>query len=617
MIPLIIEVGHSGLRAGYGGEVVPEFEMPVYIGAVHHDPLYAVGTDHLLPATPRYMAGREIVRTPREAMELVYLFDENEDSELLTGGYSMFCWVTFISNTFLTHQSAILFFSLNLLQCWNEKQREKLVELMFEEYCVPYFMIFNTAVLSCYANAVTTCGIVIDSGAAFTCVSCVKDAVTRTTAAGNMLDKLCNRLLREKNIPVVEPYRIEKTRHVAPGKPPVFSVPQYLPNVTDSYRRYMRQEVVGDFKKRVVEVSTEPMAEMSKDEVEEIQYKFPAGNAHNFGIERYRIAEALFDQNSRKEHHRYGDEDIATAIGRSLDFLDKDQRSEFLKNVVVTGGTSMLRGFVERVKFSFTHYLRGPAKLEVHAVSREVRRHSPFIGASFYTNVAKVESTWMSRQDYKEHGAYNVLDKQVLRSMALLKEAPVFNDFELAEKERGEEKLLPVDATRSISTYMDGSSGIGELDVRTVLTMLSNELHLSEVFLWKNKMFSFLSLSVIACASFSLTRMNLLLPYPDEMESNIEGGLEVVVSAFILLCTLSLRSLLLSDTSVLFKYAVISVLTAIAGYYIPLPWIFFHGTLVAFTLPVILKYYGNEVRKAYHTSTWIVKQMAKNVKNNF
>ncbi|KHJ49522.1 Actin [Trichuris suis] len=533
MIPLIIEVGHSGLRAGYGGEVVPEFEMPVYIGAVHHDPLYAVGTDHLLPATPRYMAGREIVRTPREAMELVYLFDENEDSE-----------------------------------CWNEKQREKLVELMFEEYCVPYFMIFNTAVLSCYANAVTTCGIVIDSGAAFTCVSCVKDAVTRTTAAGNMLDKLCNRLLREKNIPVVEPYRIEKTRHVAPGKPPVFSVPQCLPNVTDSYRRYMRQEVVGDFKKRVVEVSTEPMAEMSKDEVEEIQYKFPAGNAHNFGIERYRIAEALFDQNSRKE---------------------------FLKNVVVTGGTSMLRGFVERVKFSFTHYLRGPAKLEVHAVSREVRRHSPFIGASFYTNVAKVESTWMSRQDYKEHGAYNVLDKcdlswqslnltapasgnaQVLRSMALLKEAPVFNDFELAEKERGEEKLLPVDATRSISTYMDGSSGIGELDVRTVLTMLSNELHLSEVFLWKNKMFSFLSLSVIACASFSLTRMNLLLPYPDEMESNIEGGLEVVVSAFILLCTLSLRSLLLSDTSVLFKYAVISVLTAIAGYYIPLPWIFFHG----------------------------------------
>ncbi|CDW52267.1 Actin domain containing protein [Trichuris trichiura] len=211
---------------------------------------------------------------------------------------------------------------------------------MLEEYCVPYLMIINTAVLSWQLRK--CCNNLRSSGRQRRFLYVRFMPVRRTAAAGNMLNRLCKKLLREKNIPVIGSYRIGKSHRVAPGKPPVFSVTQYLPSVTDNYCRYMTGEVIRDFKKRVVEVSTEPMADMPKDDVEEIPYQFPAGNTHNFGIERYRVAEALFDDEFHKvrklfrffskvlqvkEHYYYRAEDIPTAIGRSLDFLDKDQRS--------------------------------------------------------------------------------------------------------------------------------------------------------------------------------------------------------------------------------------------------------------------------------------------------
>uniref|UniRef100_A0A5S6QFK7 Reticulon domain-containing protein n=1 Tax=Trichuris muris TaxID=70415 RepID=A0A5S6QFK7_TRIMR len=239
----------------------------------------------------------------------------------------------------------------------------------------------------------------------------------------------------------------------------------------------------------------------------------------------------------------------------------------------------------------------------------------------------------------------------ILYTMALLAETPTLEEFGLAQKDKRDPKHLLLDdrRNRTVSTHRNSSV---VMDVGSVLTTLSNELHLPQVLLWQNKMFSFLSLSVIACSCYSLTRMNLLyvlgfqtlflislcvtirliagdelvllcevpsgrLPYPDEQESCIESKLEAIVSGSALLCNLLLRKLLFGDTSLLVKCTAICLLIGFIGHCIPLPWLSFHGTILAFTLPSTIKCYGQEIRRAYRSSCCIIKQMAKNVHRYF
>uniref|UniRef100_A0A5S6QGA7 Actin n=1 Tax=Trichuris muris TaxID=70415 RepID=A0A5S6QGA7_TRIMR len=410
MMPLIIELGHHSFRAGYGGEVVPEFEMPACLGAVH-DSFVPLTSDQQCPPTPRYLAGRDIVRVPRAAMELVSPFDITGN----IGDWNLFDKLLedFYERYFpdLADRNPVLFIES---PSWNEKQREKLVELMFENHRVPKLYISNTAV---YANAVTTCGMVIDSGAAFTCVSCVKDgyclrtSISRTTAAGNMLDELCGQFLRARKIPLVERYRIGRTIVVGPEMPPIWSECPDLPVVNDSYRHYMRREIIQEFKKSVVEVSARPLSEMPPKNVDGIEYTFPAGNHHNFGVERYGIAEPLFDPDLLRANKQYDYycTDIVSAVGSSLLPVDKEHRGDYLRNVVITGGNSVVPGFVERVKSSINAFLQRSQKFEVFTLPSEFRRHSPFIGASFCSCVPNAQNNWMSQSDYKEHGSYAIL----------------------------------------------------------------------------------------------------------------------------------------------------------------------------------------------------------------
>ena len=59
----------------------------------------------------------------------------------------------------------------------------------------------------------------------------------------------------------------------------------------------MIREVVQDFQHAVLQVSDMPYEEDIVSNIPQVSYEFPNGYSNEFGIERFKISEALFDPN--------------------------------------------------------------------------------------------------------------------------------------------------------------------------------------------------------------------------------------------------------------------------------------------------------------------------------
>ena len=84
---------------------------------------------------------------------------------------------------------------------------------------------------------------------------------------------------------------------VKDGEPAKWTKKNNLPEVTKSWHDYMIREVVQDFQHAVLQVSDMPYEEEVVSNIPQVSYEFPNGYSNEFGIERFKISEALFDPN--------------------------------------------------------------------------------------------------------------------------------------------------------------------------------------------------------------------------------------------------------------------------------------------------------------------------------
>ena len=84
---------------------------------------------------------------------------------------------------------------------------------------------------------------------------------------------------------------------VKDGEPAKWTKKNNLPEVTKTWHDYMIREVVQDFQHAVLQVSDMPYEEEVASNIPQVSYEFPNGYSNEFGIERFKISEALFDPN--------------------------------------------------------------------------------------------------------------------------------------------------------------------------------------------------------------------------------------------------------------------------------------------------------------------------------
>jgi actin-related protein len=229
--------------------------------------------------------------------------------------------------------------------------------------------------MSLYANGRST-GLVVDSG----------DGVTHT-------------------VPVFEgfsiPHAIEKMEIA--GRVITEYAQKLLLENGHSFTSTAELEIVKDIKEKLCFVAQDYATERAAaadSSAQDQPYTLPDKSMITVpGTVRMQIPELLFKPDlNGKSCKSIQDLSFASVSGS-----DVDVRRDLLKNVIMSGGTTMYEGMPDRLKTELQAL--APAGSEIRIVATPDRKYAVWKGASTLASLSTFAASWISKEEYDEHGA--------------------------------------------------------------------------------------------------------------------------------------------------------------------------------------------------------------------
>lgn len=144
----------------------------------------------------------------------------------------------------------------------------------------------------------------------------------------------CRQHLEAQGIDLTPGYMVSTKESVREREPPRFTVKKLPENLTNSWQQYMLKHLMQDFQMSTVQVLETPFDERVAAQIPSAHFEFPTGYHQDFGYERFKLAETLFD------HTMLGAGQLAST---SVGMCDTDVRMSLYGSVVITGGNSLLQ----------------------------------------------------------------------------------------------------------------------------------------------------------------------------------------------------------------------------------------------------------------------------------
>ncbi|XP_069738671.1 actin-like protein 6B [Phaenicophaeus curvirostris] len=389
---LVFDIGSFSVRAGYAGEDCPKADFPTTVGVLSPEEVaLELDGDKDKKAGKVFYIDTNALHVAREAMEVVSPLKNGmiEDWE---------CFQAILDHTYGKHVKSEPGLHPVLMSeaPWNTRaKREKLTELMFEHYNIPAFFLCKTAVLTAFANGRST-GLVLDSGATHTTAIPVHDGyilqqgIVKSPLAGDFISMQCRELFQEMNIDIVPPYMIAAKEPVREGAPPNWKKKEKLPQVSKSWHNFTCNEVIQDFQASVLQVSDSPYDEQVAAQMPTVHYEMPNGYNTDYGAERLRIPEGLFDPSNVKGLSGNTMLGVGHVVTTSIGMCDIDIRPGLYGSVIVTGGNTLLQGFTDRLNRELSQKTPPSMRLKLIASNSTMeRRFSPWIGGSILASLVR------------------------------------------------------------------------------------------------------------------------------------------------------------------------------------------------------------------------------------
>lgn len=271
------------------------------------------------------------------------------------------------------------------------KNREKMVEVMFEKYQFHGVYIAIQAVLTLYAQGLQT-GVVVDSGDGVTHICPVFEGFSlphltrRLDIAGRDITKYLIKLLLLRGYAFNHSADFETVR------------------IMKEKLCYVAYDVEQEQR---LALETTVLVE---------SYTLPDGRIIKVGGERFEAPEALF------QPHLINIEGVGVAelLFNTIQAADIDTRSEFYKHIVLSGGSTMYPGLPSRLErelkqLYLERVLKGDtsklSKFKIRIEDPPRRKHMVFLGGAVLADIMKnKDSFWMTREEYSEKGI-RVLEK--------------------------------------------------------------------------------------------------------------------------------------------------------------------------------------------------------------
>jgi actin-related protein len=259
--------------------------------------------------------------------------------------------------------------------------REKLVQILFESFDVPACYVAVQAILSLFSSGRTT-GCVLDSG----------DGVTHT-------------------VPVYEGYAIRHAvnRLNIAGR----DVTEYLGTLINkskgliSFASSAERQIMRDLKEKHCYIRTDiqtlnQFGEFSAEEEtkgEELAYELPDGQHLYVGEELWRAPEILFHPSLVGKDL----EGIHKLLNKSITQCDIDLRRPLYENILLSGGTTLIKNVDVRLKNELVSLV--PEKMKVNVKAFDDRYYSVFVGGAVLASLPTFDDAWIYADEYDESGA--------------------------------------------------------------------------------------------------------------------------------------------------------------------------------------------------------------------
>eukprot|EP01135_Chromosphaera_perkinsii_P004700 Nk52_evm11s294 gene=Nk52_evmTU11s294 len=367
--PVVIDNGSGVLKAGFAGEDIPKCIFPSYVGRPKHTKVMAGAVDGDLFIGKRAEELRGLLKV-KYPMEHGIVEDWNDMERI---------WQHIYSEELRIHseEHPVLLTEAPLNP---RKNREKAAEIFFETFNVPALFVSVQAVLSLYASGRTT-GVVLDSG----------DGVTHA-------------------VPIFEGFALSHSiqRVDIAGRDVTRHLQLLLKRQGHNFYTSAEVEVVRRMKERACYVAQSASREESvlvERREEDDMYTLPDGKVINMGVSRFKAPEILFQPEIIGEESQGVHECLSNAILRS----DIDLRKTFFSNIVLSGGSTLFKGFGDRLLSEVTR--SAPKDVKIRISAPQERKYATWIGGSILAGLNTFKKMWVNAEEYAEEGS-NVIHRK-------------------------------------------------------------------------------------------------------------------------------------------------------------------------------------------------------------
>ncbi|CAL9730188.1 centractin [Monosporozyma unispora] len=376
--PIVFDNGSAVVKAGFSGESKPKLFEYNIVGKPKYDKVmnHGLPNDTYVGNQAQKHRGLLKLRKPMDRGMVKHW----DDMELLWSHiFEDSLQLNWKSNELEEHPLLITEAPLN-----PEENRESMCEVLFEKFSFDALYVAPPSVLSLYANGQTS-GCIIDCG-----------------------DGYCS------STPIYEGFTLPSTiRRVDLGGRDLTEQLQFYIRKTIGMSLFTgsEQEIVRTIKEKAGYVALNYTQEELdyKDDTfgsKETEFKLPDGQIISLGKAKYRIPEILF--NPMIIHSEC--DSIPTMVTQSLNLVDMDLRPVLRSNIVMSGATTMFKGFGDRLLNEIATLTPNESEIRITAPSQ--RKYMAWIGGSIFANSFAFKKLLLNKKSWDE-------DPKLVHSMFL------------------------------------------------------------------------------------------------------------------------------------------------------------------------------------------------------
>ncbi|KAF3910558.1 Actin-2 [Orbilia brochopaga] len=360
--PVVVDNGSGTIKAGFAGEDTPKCYFNSFVGRPKHPRVLAgaLEGDVFIGSRAQDLRGLLKIKYPLEH-GIVTDWDDMER-----------VWQYVYSDELktLSEEHPVLLTEAPLNPRAN---RDMAAQILFETFNVPALFMSVQAVLSLYASGRTT-GIVLDSG----------DGVSHA-------------------VPVYEGFSIPSAirRIDVAGRDVTEHLQTLLRKSGAVFHTSAEKEIVRQIKEKTSYIALDPKKEEKEwagggiGKIED--YKLPDGNILKLGAERFRAPEILFDPEIIGLEYQGIHQILVDAIKRT----DMDLRKSLYGNIILSGGSTLTKGFGDRLLAEIRRLAVKEMKIRITAPPE--RKYSTWIGGSILAGLNTFRKMWVSIDDWHEN----------------------------------------------------------------------------------------------------------------------------------------------------------------------------------------------------------------------